>query len=75
MFSSLHKSRFWCLDILKQKLLGDKYKLRVPSLKSGMIPTIFLLNNDKNSNGNTIKKSRSERIKNQEKKYDWEFNR
>jgi len=56
-------------DILKQKLLGDKYKSRAPRLKSGTVPTIFVINNDKSSDGNTTtKKSRSERIKNQEKK-------
>lgn len=36
-------------DILKQKLLGDIYKLRTPQLKLGMILIIFVLNNDKNS--------------------------
>lgn len=33
-----------------------------------MVPTIFALNIDKNSDGNTTKKSRSERIKIKEKK-------
>lgn len=55
-------------DILKQKLLGDNYKLRAPCLKSGTIPTIFVLINNKNSYRNITKKSRSEKIKNQEKR-------
>jgi len=56
-------------DILKQKLLGDKYKSKAPRLKSTMVPTIFIINNDKSSYGNTTtKKSSFERIKNQEKK-------
>jgi len=57
-------------DVLKQKLLGDKYKSRAPRLKSGTsVPTIFIINNDKNSDGNTTtKKSLSERIKIQEKR-------
>lgn len=51
-------------DILKQQLLGEKYKLRAPRLKLGTAPIIFVLNIDENSDGNTTtKKSRSERIK------------
>jgi len=49
--------------------LGDIYKSRSPRLKPGTVPTIFVINNDKNSDGNaTTKKPRSEGIKNQEKK-------
>lgn len=52
---------FYDLGILKQKWLGDKFKLIASRLKSGTVPTIFVLNNDKNSYGYTTIISRSEK--------------